>query len=123
MASNTNRFSRLDRLIKTDEFSSVFNLRYQAGNELFQIWVKPNSLSRGRLGLVVSKRVDKRAVGRNRIKRQVREWFRLNPEVTCGLDWVVRAKKRLGREDGMLARAALERLAKRLQQCRNSSSA
>lgn len=123
MASNTNRFSRLDRLIKTDEFSSVFNLRYQAGNELFQIWVKPNSLSRGRLGLVVSKRVDKRAVGRNRIKRQVREWFRLNPEVTYGLDWVVRAKKRLGREDGMLARAALERLAKRLQQCRNSSSA
>lgn len=33
---------------------------------------------RSRLGLAISRRVDKRAVERNRLRRLVREWFRHN---------------------------------------------
>ncbi len=37
-----------------------------------------NGLSNHRLGIVVSKRYYKKSVRRNRIKRCVREWFRLH---------------------------------------------
>ena len=36
----------------------------------------PNTVNTGRLGITVSKKVSKRAVDRNRIKRLVRESFR-----------------------------------------------
>lgn len=38
----------------------------------------PNGLEYHRLGLVVQKRFWPAAVGRNRIKRVIREWFRLH---------------------------------------------
>lgn len=40
--------------------------------------IAPNNLANSRLGLVVSKKIDKRAVVRNRIKRKLREIFRLS---------------------------------------------
>ncbi|MEQ8821837.1 MAG: ribonuclease P protein component [Sumerlaeia bacterium] len=46
-----------------------------------------------RMGLVVSRRVDKRAVGRNRIKRLLREAFRrMHGELAPGWDIVVIAR-------------------------------
>ncbi len=47
-------------------FSHFFNVKYQFVPEIFQCTV------------VVSTKVDKRAVVRNRIKRQIRETLRLN---------------------------------------------
>ena len=51
-----------------------------------------NSENYPRLGLVVSRKVNKRAVVRNRIKRVVRESFRCNKDHLAGLDIVVIAK-------------------------------
>ena len=42
----------------------------------------PVALPLGKLGVTVSKKVSKRAVDRNRIKRQIREFYRLRQ---CGL--------------------------------------
>ena len=42
------------------------------------VLVCDSTVENSRLGLVVSRRVDKRAVVRNRIKRRLREIFRLN---------------------------------------------
>jgi ribonuclease P protein component len=54
-----------------------------------------------RLGITVSRKVG-RAVVRNRVKRQVREWFRVRRHsLDAGLDWVVigrSAAAGLGRE-------------------------
>ena len=41
----------------------------------------------------MSRKVSKRAVERNRIKRQIRESFRLNRKILRGMDCVVVAKK------------------------------
>ena len=52
----------------------------------------PNGAEHSRLGTSVSRRVARRAVARNRIKRQIRESFRHNAERLKGLDVVVIAR-------------------------------
>ncbi|MBM5574566.1 MULTISPECIES: ribonuclease P protein component [Deefgea] len=116
------RFARDARLLKTDDFSSVFSLRASVSNDYFQVLGKPNLSQHARLGLVVGKKTDKRAVGRNYIKRTVRELFRQNTELLLGLDVVVRSRKPFARQDGAAARAALLSLFKRIKQCRALSS-
>ncbi len=44
------------------------------------------------MGLTVSRRVSKKAVQRNRIKRQIRESFRLNRKDLPSIDFVVVSK-------------------------------
>jgi ribonuclease P protein component len=75
----------------------------------------PNGLGRARLGLVVGRRMVKRAVGRNLIKRIAREAFRSVGPRLGALDVVLRVSKpmaeierrRLRLEiDGLLGRLA-----------------
>ncbi|SFZ70795.1 ribonuclease P protein component [Chitinimonas taiwanensis] len=111
------RFTRQQRLLKTDEFSSVFSLRRTQANAFFQVWVQPNQLGRARLGLVVGKKVERRAVGRNFIKRTVRDLFRHEAARLQGLDLVVRAKRTFHRSEAQSARSALLKLLARFATC------
>lgn len=64
-----------------------------------QLIFTQNSLSVSRFAFVVPKSVDKRAVGRNRLKRLTRESVRLAfPDVTPGWDGVFMVRKGLGDE-------------------------
>ena len=66
-----------------------------------------------RLGITVSKRVDKLAVGRNRLKRQAREAFRVaRAELPAG-DYVLLAKSEAAKADNRSVRGDLERLLQR----------
>ncbi|HJV07748.1 MAG TPA: ribonuclease P protein component [Chromobacteriaceae bacterium] len=116
------RFRRAHRLLKTDEFSSVFSLRQARSNAFFQVYVRPNELGHARLGLVVGKKVAKRANRRNYIKRTVREWFRLNQHNLPDMDFVVRAKTAFIRQNRSEAVTALSILFAKLARCRASSS-
>ncbi|MBP6115429.1 MAG: ribonuclease P protein component [Neisseriaceae bacterium] len=111
-----NRFERRYRMLKTDEYSSVFTLRRTKSNAYFQIFVGPNSLGHARLGLVVAKKVAKRAHERNYMKRLVREWFRCHKHTLSEKDFIVRAKKKFEREDYAEAVAALASLIQRQNQ-------
>lgn len=113
----TQRFTRPQRLLKTDEFSSVFSLRRTQANAFFQVWSQPNQLGHARLGLVVGKKADKRAVGRNYIKRTVRECFRQQAAMLSSVDLVVRAKRPVHRSEGAAAREALRKLLARFAPC------
>ncbi len=106
------------RLLKTDDFSSVFSLRRSCGDAWFQVLVAPNGLPQARLGLVVGKKVERRSVGRNAIKRLVREYFRMNSENLAGLDVVVRARRKIAPQERASARAALQLLLGRAVKCR-----
>lgn len=114
------RFRRVHRLLKTDDFSSVFHLRNVRSNPLFQVYAKPNALGHARLGLVVGKKVAKQAVRRNYIKRTVREWFRLNQASLPACDFVVRSRQRFSRAERSEAVTALASLFAKLARCRAS---
>jgi ribonuclease P protein component len=70
------QFARRSRLLKPAEFKQVFNQAHRSGDESFRILARANELHHHRLGMAVSKKACPRAVGRNRIKRIVRESFR-----------------------------------------------
>ncbi|WP_220809499.1 ribonuclease P protein component [Noviherbaspirillum aridicola] len=84
-------YSRARRIVKTDEFSSVFRLRPAQRSAHFVLYTRSNSLSHARLGVVVAKRFAPRAVTRNTIKRLTRETFRLSS--LPALDCIVRLTK------------------------------
>ncbi|MBJ7551577.1 ribonuclease P protein component [Marinomonas ostreistagni] len=86
-------FPRQVRLLNAGDYQSVFNdtsTKVFAGE--FLLLARKHADS-GRLGLIVSKKTDKRAVGRNRIKRVVRDSFRHHQELLNGLDIVFLARQ------------------------------
>ena len=63
------------------------------------ILARPNQLSHPRVGLVIAKKHVRLAVQRNRVKRAIRESFRLTSSSLPDLDIVVLARKGLGELD------------------------
>ena len=83
-------FGRDRRLLHKKEFEAVLRdpwVRFRRG----PLWcaAKANAHGQSRLGLIVAKRVLRRAVDRNRAKRVLREAFRLR-QGTMAVDVVVR---------------------------------
>lgn len=83
-------FPRAVRLLKPVEFERVFAENERARTESLLVMVRPNTLGRARLGMVIAKRLLPRAVDRNRVKRCVRETFRLQRRDLPVGDYVVR---------------------------------
>ena len=65
------------RLIKPAEFKRVFNRPVVSADPFFKVLARAGEGGKPRLGMAVSRQVDRRAVGRSRIKRVIRESFRL----------------------------------------------
>jgi len=78
-------------------------------DNLFSVHTRANSLGHARLGITVSRRVSRRAVDRNRIKRCIRESFRHTQASLDGLDLVVIAQPNAGAADASALRASLNR--------------
>lgn len=93
-------FSRKQRLLTPSDYSQVFQQsEYRKHSPFFLILAKPNTLGIARLGLAISKKTVNKSVRRNRIKRIIRQSFRLNQQALSGLDIVVVSKKNMARED------------------------
>ena len=92
------RFPKQYRLLKTDDFSSVFALKKRRSRDFVQVFRAPNDLGFARLGLVVGKKTAKRANRRNYMKRSIREWFRRHRADLPPSDYVVRVKTAFGKE-------------------------
>ena len=88
----TQRFSKDNRLQDAAAFGRVFKAASRSRDNCFTVLSRGNDLEIARLGLAVSKKNCKRAVGRNRIKRVVRESFRQHQALLRGLDIVVMNK-------------------------------
>ncbi len=89
-ATMAQTFGRGRRLLTKREFDAVLRqplLRIRRGG----LWLaaRPNSVGVSRLGMIVAKRVVRRAVGRNRVKRMIRESFRQRASLPAA-DLVVR---------------------------------
>lgn len=77
---------------ETDEFSSVFRFRCAHRGVCLELLAAPNGLDFPRLGMIVPKKILRTAVARNRVKRLLREWFRLRQDEMGGLDLVARLR-------------------------------
>jgi len=84
---------------KTDEFSSVFRFRCVRSVSGLDLLAAPNGLSYARLGMIVPKKIISTAVRRNRVKRLIRESFRLNQVDLAGLDVVARIKSKIDEDN------------------------
>jgi ribonuclease P protein component len=82
-------FPRSCRLGGRHEFSAVFEARTRESRGPLTVYAKANALGHGRLGISISRKVGT-AVRRNRIKRLLREAFRLmQHDLPGGYDLVV----------------------------------
>ncbi|WEK33258.1 MAG: ribonuclease P protein component [Candidatus Pseudomonas phytovorans] len=90
-------FSREKRLLTPRHFKAVFDspTGKVPGKNLL-ILARENGLDHPRLGLVIGKKSVKLAVQRNRLKRLMRDSFRLHQQSLAGLDIVIVARKGLG---------------------------
>ncbi|SBT17811.1 Ribonuclease P protein component [Marinomonas gallaica] len=85
-------FPRQVRLLNAGDYQSVFN---DTSSKVFAgefLLLARKHEGQARLGLIVSKKTDKRAVGRNRIKRVVRDSFRHQKDLLNGLDIIFLAR-------------------------------
>jgi ribonuclease P protein component len=87
------KFPKRLKLLKTDDFSSVFSFRKRVAGEYLVIHYQKNQLGYTRLGLVIGKKHSRLAVERNYMKRVLRELFRTNPLDLLSLDLVIRPQK------------------------------
>jgi ribonuclease P protein component len=108
------RFQKADRLDRPADFERVRRCGQRQVSSQFVLVMVPASegpvARRSRLGVTVSRRVAG-AVGRNRIKRRVREWFRtVRPELEPGTELVVIARPSAIRLSGRETADLLTRL-------------
>ncbi len=85
-------FSKAQRILKNSEFQDVYQSAQRGGSGLYTYHVQAADITAARLGVTVSKKVSKSAVVRNRIKRQVREFFRLHQDQLKGTKLVITAR-------------------------------
>jgi ribonuclease P protein component len=85
------RFPRHVRVRARADFDRIFKQGRRTASPLFSLHVHP-AAHPARLGLAVSRKVDPHAVGRNRIKRVLRDAFRKLQSQLPGGDYVVVAR-------------------------------
>jgi ribonuclease P protein component len=90
-------FPKAARLLKTDEFSSVFRLRPWRRTAHFVVYGRPTG-KEARLGLVIGKKYAPRAATRNLVRRIAREAFRLRRAEFGGWDVLLRLHTRFDKK-------------------------
>lgn len=104
------RFPRQAKIVKTDDFSSVFNLRKRIASQHLVMRYRLNEANQPRLGLIVSKKTAKSAVQRNYMRRVLRELFRLNQQNFPVIDLVIQVQKPFNKLEFKLIKQEFETL-------------
>ena len=81
-------FSNSARVKKPYEFQATRREGYKFSSPYFYCYVQAKQQPHPRIGITISKRQVRFAVNRNRLKRIIREWFRLNQEQLESGDWI-----------------------------------
>ncbi len=91
------RFPAVERLKDCREFRRIYQQGRTFTGEWMKIIVAPSSQLHRRVGVVCGKEISRKSVTRNRIKRRLRECFRLQKQLLKpGMDLVIIARSRPG---------------------------
>jgi ribonuclease P protein component len=108
-------FPRQVRLTGPAEYQRVFDqCRCKASNRWMTVLATPNGRGTARIGLIISRRTARKAVARNRIKRQIRESFRHWQSRLDKLDIVVIGRSGIALQSNRVLAQSLERIWRRL---------
>jgi ribonuclease P protein component len=90
-------FPKTFRLLRRSEFRRVYDEGQRRSASLCTIFLRPNGLPHSRLGITTPGRLGN-AVRRNRLRRRVREVFRLNRvNIAAGWDILVNPREAVGK--------------------------
>jgi ribonuclease P protein component len=109
------RFPRNARLLTPESFKSVFADGRRFSYPGVSAVVRDNAGDGPRLGLAIAKKVLKRAVARNRVKRWTRESFRRKAAGMAPVDVVIMVRPECTKLPPAQIRDSLDRLWARLQ--------
>lgn len=113
-------FSREKRLLIPRQFKAVFDSpTAKVPGKHVLLLARLNDLELPRLGLVIGKKSVKLSVQRNRLKRLIRDSFRLNQDALIGWDIVVIARKGFGDLENAELTQQFDKLWKRLARSRS----
>jgi ribonuclease P protein component len=102
------------RLCRAGDFAALRQASGRFGGRCFSVRYRQNELGHARMGLAISKRVSKRAVERNRIKRLARESFRRIRHDLPAVDLVLMAREQAAGLPGTELLAELDALWRKL---------
>lgn len=103
-------FPRQNRLLVASDYRRVFKQRQALTSRHFVMQYALSGGTEPRLGLVMKKKVARRAIDRNKLKRCARESFRMNRQQLTGLDVVVIARHGAASHDKQALRQELDAL-------------
>ncbi|MBW2337046.1 MAG: ribonuclease P protein component [Deltaproteobacteria bacterium] len=107
-------FTKADRILKRPEFIALSKSGRRVQNTEFIAYFLHAQYNRSRLGVTVTKKVGQ-AVERNRIKRLVREFFRLNRHCLSGnWDISIIAKRQSAEITSEMAHRSLQNIFDRI---------
>jgi len=90
-----NRFLKSNRLLTKQDYQDVFKKGKRIYSRTFCLFYRENLDDVARLGVVVGKKKIAKAVNRNVVKRQVREFFRLRKSDISNIDVVVLVTRKM----------------------------
>jgi ribonuclease P protein component len=109
-------FPKTDRIVEKKDYARVFDQAGRIVANTLVLLYRGNSLAHCRLGLAISKKHVAKAVRRNRIRRLIREFFRLRKNQCSGLDIVFLSRPVLGQAEEAAMLRNLEELWRKLMQ-------
>ncbi|WP_121144740.1 ribonuclease P protein component [Orbus hercynius] len=107
-------FSRELRLLTPADFKHVFNQSIRVSSPYITFVARENSLTHCRIGFAIAKKQIKHAHDRNRLKRVIREQFRLAQCELPAIDVIVMARSAASELDNSALRAVVDKLWQRL---------
>jgi ribonuclease P protein component len=112
----TYEFTRELRLLTPSQFKSVFDNPSRFGSSHITVLVTKNNHHSSRLGLAIAKKRVKLAVQRNRMKRLIRESFRLNQHQLPEIDMVIMVRSGIDSLDNQQINKQLEKIWRKIIQ-------
>lgn len=118
-----NRFTRELRLLTPSHFQFVFDQAIPAVSPQLTLLARVNNLEHPRLGITISKKNVRLAHERNRLKRHIRESFRLRQQQLPAIDIIAIGKKNADNLTNQQLAQTLDKLWNKLsRRCANSRS-
>jgi ribonuclease P protein component len=98
------------RMRSPAEFKRAYASGRRFADEFFTATAQANDLTWARLGMSIAARILRRAVDRNRVRRLIRESFRMHQQQLPSLDIIIGARAGALKADRAHLRASLDKL-------------